>query len=336
MKRILFIATGGTIASRRSEHGLTPVMTSEELLSYVPQVRSFCEVDTVKLFNLDSTNITPAHWVEMAATIERNYEDYDGFVLSHGTDTMAYTAAALSYLIQNSPKPIILTGAQKPIDMESTDARINLADSFTYASFERAGGVQIVFNGNVILGTRAKKTYSKNYNAFSSVNYPFLAAIRDGQLFSYIEPAANYRWPIFCSKLSERVGVIKLTPGASADLLDCYLRLHDAVIIESYGTGGLPQGTGQNFSEVIDRYAGEGKVIVMTTQVANDGSDMSVYKVGGEIKNRYNLLEAYDMTTEAALTKLMWILGQTTEPAAIRRMFRTTIANDILYQEKTN
>ena len=117
MKRILFIATGGTIASRRSEHGLTPVMSSEELLSYVPQVRSFCEVDAIKLFNLDSTNITPAHWLKMAAAIEENYENYDGFVLSHGTDTMAYTAAALSYLIQNSPKPISLTGAQKPIDM---------------------------------------------------------------------------------------------------------------------------------------------------------------------------------------------------------------------------
>ena len=334
MKKILFIATGGTIASRRSEHGLTPVMSSEELLGYVPQVREFCQVDTLKLFNLDSTNITPSQWLEMAAAIEEHYDEYDGFVLSHGTDTMAYTAAALSYLIQNSPKPIVLTGAQKPIDMESTDARVNLADSFTYASFERAGGVQIVFNGNVILGTRAKKTHSKNYNAFSSVNYPKLAAIRDGQLFSYIEPAVNYRWPIFCHDLSERVGVIKLTPGASAELLECYLKLNDAVIIESFGTGGIPQGTGQNFSEVIDRYSREGKVIVMTTQVANDGSDMSVYKVGGEIKNRYNLLEAYDMTTDAALTKLMWILGQTKEPAAIRRMFRTTIASDILYQEK--
>lgn len=334
MKRILFIATGGTIASRRSEHGLTPVMSSEELLSYVPQVREFCQVETLKLFNLDSTNITPDQWLEMAAAIETHYDEYDGFVLSHGTDTMAYTAAALSYLIQNSPKPIVLTGAQKPIDMESTDARVNLADSFTYASFERAGGVQIVFNGNVILGTRAKKTHSKNYNAFSSVNYPKLAAIRDGQLFSYIEPAVNYRWPIFCHTLSQRVSVIKLTPGASAELLDCYLKLNDAVIIESYGTGGIPQGTGQHFSEVIDRYAQQGKVIVMTTQVANDGSDMSVYKVGGEIKDRYRLLEAYDMTTEAALTKLMWILGQTHETSAIRRMFRTTIASDILYQEK--
>ncbi|MBR5488212.1 MAG: L-asparaginase 1, partial [Firmicutes bacterium] len=173
------------------------------------------------------------------------------------------------------------------------------------------------------------KTHSKNYNAFSSVNYPKLAAIRDGQLFSYIEPAVNYRWPIFCHELSQRVSVIKLTPGASAELLECYLRLNDAVIIESYGTGGIPQGTGQNFSEVIDRYSREGKVIVMTTQVANDGSDMSVYKVGGEIKNRYNLLEAYDMTTEAAVTKLMWVLGQTGDPNEVREMFSCSYAGEM-------
>ena len=119
MKRILLIGTGGTIACKRSADGLRPVITSDELLSFVPSCREYCQVDTRQIFNIDSTNIQPRHWLDIASAIEENYEDYDGFVICHGTDTMAYTAAALSYLIQDSLKPIVITGAQKPIDMEN-------------------------------------------------------------------------------------------------------------------------------------------------------------------------------------------------------------------------
>ena len=119
-KKILMIATGGTIASKRSADGLTPVLTSDELLSYVP----------VQAMNIDSTNISVAAWLKIENIIEENYDFYDGFVICHGTDTMAYTAAALSYLVQNSPKPVVITGSQKPIDMEITDAKTNLTDSF--------------------------------------------------------------------------------------------------------------------------------------------------------------------------------------------------------------
>ena len=122
-KRILMIATGGTIASKRSETGLKPLITSDELLSYVPDARHFCQADAIQVLNIDSTNIQPEHWLLIARTIEDHYNQYDGFVICHGTDTMAYTAAALSYLIQNSPKPIVITGAQKPIDLEITDAK---------------------------------------------------------------------------------------------------------------------------------------------------------------------------------------------------------------------
>ena len=117
MKRILLIATGGTIACKRSDAGLKPLISSDELLSYVPGTKEFCHTDAIQLFNIDSTNIQPKHWVAMAAAVEKHYDDYDGFVICHGTDTMAYSAAALSYLIQNSPKPVVITGAQKPIDM---------------------------------------------------------------------------------------------------------------------------------------------------------------------------------------------------------------------------
>ena len=126
------IATGGTIASTNTEAGLAPALTSKELLSCVPEIAEVCKADTVQPFNVDSTNIYYVHWLEIARIIEENYEKYDGFVVTHGTDTMAYTAAALSYLVQNSPKPIVLTGSQKSAYLRDTDARKNLADAFFY------------------------------------------------------------------------------------------------------------------------------------------------------------------------------------------------------------
>ena len=130
MKKILLIATGGTIASQSNGQGLEPQLGSQEILQFVPSVYELCAVDTLQLFNIDSTNMMPRHWVKIAAAIEENYDSYDGFIVLHGTDTMSYTAAALSYLIQNSPKPVILTGSQRPIDKEVTDAKRNLYDSF--------------------------------------------------------------------------------------------------------------------------------------------------------------------------------------------------------------
>ena len=332
MKKILFISTGGTIASRRGKDGLTPVMGSEELLKYAPHIKDFAQVNTLELLNLDSTNVTPKHWLMIANAIKENYDNYDGFVVSHGTDTMAYTASALSYLIQNSAKPIVITGSQKPIDMEGTDAIKNLRDSFSYAACDDAHGVQIVFSGNVILGTRAKKTHSKNYNAFSSMNFPAVAAIRDGKIFHYVDTTPKGEVQ-FYDKLCEKVGVIKLTPGASCDLLEFYLQHHQAVIIESFGTGGLPQTEENDFMSVVRKYTDLGKVIVMTTQVLNDGSDMSVYQVGGAIKKECHMMEAYDMTTEAAYAKLMWILSLTSDPMAVEALFYKTVWFDILYSQ---
>ena len=155
MKKILLIGTGGTIASQVTHDGLAPELTTEQLLEHIPGISAICQVDCVQLLNLDSTNILPEHWMLMADCIRKNYHAYDGFVLTHGTDTMAYTAAALSYLIQGSPKPIVLTGAQKPIGFDNTDSKVNLLDAFRCAS-EDLPGVSIVFNNQVILGTRAR------------------------------------------------------------------------------------------------------------------------------------------------------------------------------------
>lgn len=330
MKNILMLGTGGTIASEMTPDGLTPELRPAQLLKYVPAIKELCNVDCLSLFNIDSTNITPRHWCAMAAALEENYDRYDGFVISHGTDTMAYTAAALSYLIQGSPKPIILTGAQKPIWFDGTDSKRNLTDAFLYAC-RGCGGVQIVFNGKVILGTRARKTFSKSFQAFSSVNYPDLAVLQDERLLQYIRTESLPR-PIFYDTLCQNVGLLKLIPGTKRELVEFMVERYDGIVIESFGVGGLPDYPGQEFYPVVRQAVERGRIVVMTTQVPNEGSDLSVYHVGGHLKSTLRLLEAFDMTTEAAVCKLMWILGQTKEFERVRELFNRPVAWDILTQ----
>ena len=333
MKRILMIATGGTIASKRDVNGLKPLITSEEILSYVPDTREFCQTDTLQLFNIDSTNIQPIHWLAMANAIEERYMEYDGFVICHGTDTMAYTAAALSYLIQNSRKPIVITGAQKPIDMEITDAKTNLSDSLLFASHDSAYGVSIVFDGKVIAGTRGKKERTKSYNAFSSINFPYIASVQDSRVIFYLDDKNQLDEPVtFYHKLNSNVALLKLIPSMDATVLDYMAGHYDAVIIESFGVGGLPSYETGAYHPVVEKWVSLGKTVVMTTQVTNEGSNMSVYEVGHSIKQEFGLLEAYDMTLEATVTKLMWILGQTKDAANVRQLFYTTINRDILWK----
>ncbi len=331
MKNILMIGTGGTIASEMTPSGLTPELNSTQLLSFVPRIGEMCHVDCVQLYSLDSTNIRPAHWLGVARAVRENYARYDGFVISHGTDTMAYTAAALSYLIQGSPKPIVLTGAQKPIWFDGTDSKRNLTDAFLYAC-RGCGGVQIVFNGKVILGTRARKTCSKSFQAFSSVNYPDLAVVQDEHLLQYMR-CACYPSPVFYDALDDKVGLLKLIPGTPAAVLEFMLDRLDGLVIESFGVGGLPEYEGDaSYFDIIHRGIARGKLVVMTTQVPNEGSNLAVYHVGGRLKSALRLLEAYDMTTEAAVAKLMWIMGQTRDFDEAERLFYRPVARDILYE----
>ena len=332
MKKILMLATGGTIASKDSGQGLTPAITSQEILSYVPAIGQLCQVEAIQLMNLDSTNITARHWQEMARAVEEHYDQYDGFVITHGTDTMAYTSSALSYLIQNSPKPIIITGAQKPISMEITDAKTNLLDSLRFAACPDAHGVCIVFNGKVIAGTRAKKLQSKSFNAFDSINFPVLATIRNNKIVHYVKESCPCSYPAFYIDINPRVFLLKLIPGMDPEFLSWIGEHYDAVIIESYGVGGLPSVEHKDFLKAVDKLIADGKIVVMSTQVMYEGSDMEVYEVGHVAKERYGLIEAYDMTLEATVTKLMWIMAQTKDPQKIKAMFYTTINHDILFQ----
>ena len=329
------IGTGGTIASKQTEHGLAPGITPEELLSYIPAVKDVCEVETIQVCNLDSTNVAPEHWKLMVKAVEDNYYDYDGFVICHGTDTLAYTAAALSYMIQNSVKPIVITGAQKPIDMDVTDAKTNLLDSFIYAADDASQNVNIVFDGKVIVGTRAKKERAKSFNAFSSINYPHPAVIQDGMLVRYIPETPISGDVKFYYDMKDSVYVLKLIPGMKPEILPYLFEHYDCIVIESFGVGGIPHALAEEFYTEMEKWKGQGKFIVMTTQVANEGSNMTVYEVGKRVKQAFNMIEAYDMTLEATVTKLMWLMGMhQLDERAMRGKFYTQINHDVLFTKR--
>jgi L-asparaginase len=329
MKKILMIATGGTIASKNTDEGLTPKISANELLSFVPEINNLCQVDAVQPFYHDSTNVYHKHWQEIALIIEQSFDTYDGFVITHGTDTMAYTSAALSYLIQNSPKPIVLTGSQKSAYLRDTDARKNLLDAFIFATNDNAHGVNIVFDGKVITGTRAKKTRTRSYNAFSSIDYPEIAVIRDGKVVFYIKdekPAT----PKFYHKLNPNIFVIKMIPGMSPDIFK-YLKEHyDGVIIESFGSGGLPMYEDDLFIERLKDFTSADKTVVIGTQVEREGSALDVYEVGKRLSEIDGVLEERSMTLESTVAKLMWILAREDKKDNIEKRFFTPVGKDII------
>lgn len=331
-RRVLLVCTGGTIASRQTDEGLVPAMTAREILSYVPSLKGQYDIETTQVFNVDSSNITPAHWGGMVRAIEENYEDFDGFVVCHGTDTMAYTSAALSYMIRNSNKPIVVTGSQKPIDLEITDAKTNLMDSICYAADRQSRGVSLVFDGNVIAGTRAKKVQARSYNAFTSVNFPNLALIREGKIFRYV-PQPHFTEPVeFTRQVQDSVVVLKLIPGSKPELLEYLFQNYDCIIIESFGVGGIPESLIHEFYRQMEKWISRGKLVVMATQVVNEGSDMEIYQVGQRVKQDFNLMEAYDMTLEATVTKMMYLMEKYgTDYEAVRTGFYETVNFDILY-----
>ncbi len=329
MKNILLITTGGTIASSEGACGLTPSLASEELLSHVPEVKSLCKVSTVQLYNLDSTNMRPEYWLNAAGCIRDNYDKYDGFVITHGTDTMAYASSMLNYLIQNSRKPIVLTGAQIPIERRDTDARENLSDAFRYATDEFACGVHIVFDGKIISATRARKTRTKSFNAFSSIDYPEIGFIRSGVVKYYIKERVTGEVR-FYDRIDSSVIVIKLIPGMSADIFDYIADRYHAVVIESFGVGGLPYYDNDEFVEKIEHLISKGVRIVITTQVPHEGSDMGIYQVGLRIKQKYEIPEAYDMTGEAVVAKIMWALPLSKTASEFAKLFYTPVGNDII------
>lgn len=331
MKRILMVATGGTIASTASEAGLTPTATGRELARCVPLLDELCELDFVQPMNIDSTNMRPRDWLRLARVISGAYDDYDGFVVLHGTDTMAYTAAALSYLIQDSGKPIVLTGSQQPMASPFTDAKLNLYQSVLYATDDESRDVSVVFGGTAICGTRARKQRTMSFNAFTSMNYPPVAYVRNGRIIreGRVSPTTGARAPHVFDSLDERVIVLKLTPELRPDIFELLKRDYDAVILETFGIGGIPSYD-DTYERAIFDWVGSGRTLVLTTQVPEEGLDLGVYEVGRPYANVDGILRGDDMTCEAIVAKTMWALGQTHDPAEVARLFYQPINHDRL------
>ncbi|KAA6454933.1 type I asparaginase [Bacillus atrophaeus] len=327
MKKLLLLTTGGTIASVEGENGLAPAVKADELLSYVSQLDNDYTMETQSLMNLDSTNMQPEYWVKIAKAVEENYEAYDGFVITHGTDTMAYTSAALSYMLQHATKPIVITGSQIPITFKKTDAKKNITDAIRFAC-EGVGGVYVVFDGRVIQGTRAIKLRTKSYDAFESINYPYIAFINeDGIEYNKQMTPEREQFAVDTSLCTD-VCLLKLHPGLKPEMLDALKSMYKGIVIESYGSGGIPFEE-RDLLTKINELIESGIVVVITTQCLEEGEDMSIYEVGRRV-NQDLIIRSRNMNTEAIVPKLMWALGKSSDLVEVKKIMETPIADDVV------
>lgn len=314
MKRVLVIATGGTIASAEEGSGLAPALTGEQLVAFVPEVAQVCHVEVSQVMNADSTNMRPEGWLAIAGEVRRRYDEFDGFVVLHGTDTLAYTAAGLSYLVQGSPKPVVLTGSQLPMGDPGTDGRRNLLDAVLVACDDAAAGVMVAFGGKVISGTAARKVRTRSFEAFDSLNVSDLGRVCDGRVewAADAEAGSAASGVRFYDALNPRVAVLKITPGMDALVIDALRPACDALVVEAFGLGGIPEYDG--ITETLLAWVDAGKTLVMTTQCPYEGADLSVYEVGRAFCDRPGVLMGGSATTEALLAKTMWALAQAADP----------------------
>jgi L-asparaginase len=326
MKKILLLATGGTIASVEGNEGLVPGLSAEELLHFIPESSNDLKIDGQILMNIDSTNLQPEHWVKIAEAIYKNYDYYDGFVITHGTDTLAYTSSALSYMLQGLKKPVVLTGSQVPISFKKTDAKKNVTDALRFAC-EDIGGVFIVFDGRVILGTRAVKMRTKSYDAFESINHPYVAYVNKNEVKYHWKPTSTTKFLSLNTNLCTDVFLMKLYPGTKPEIFDCLKGLYKGIIIESFGNGGLPF-EGRNLLSKVQELTEKGMAVVITTQCLEEGEDLLLYEVGRKVAQQQVILSG-DMNTEAIVSKLMWALGQTDSLDKVKEIIETPLAGDL-------
>ena len=328
MKKVLLLATGGTIAAAETDEGMNPQLTPEDLIAFVPEVAELCQIDCKTILNVDSTNIQPEDWQLMARECYAALPDYDGIVISHGTDTLSYSASALSFMLQNPGKPIVLTGSQKSISDPEGDARKNLLDAFITAVSDLAG-VYAVFYGKVMLGSHTVKIRTESFDAFESVNAPLVGRIENKKLILLSDLKYDRQnegiTPRLAAELDPRVIAIRLTPGFEPEWLHHLAKLDiRGIIIGTYCLGGLPF-KGRDLLPVVRELLDQGIAVVMGTQVPFEKTDPTIYEVGIKAL-KTGVIPTGLMTGVAVVTKLMWALGQTNDLTEIREIMAQDIA----------
>lgn len=314
--KILLIYTGGTIGMvHHAESGTYIPFDFENLQAQIPEINQLdCQLD-VKSYepSIDSSNMLPSIWVQLGETIEQEYNNYDGFVVLHGSDTMAYTASALSFILENLNKPIILTGSQLPSGVPRTDAKENLITAIEIACAQRDGKpevpeVAVYFEYQLYRGNRTHKINAEHFEAFASLNYPALAEAGVHIKFNrrYTQNVSEEKL-IVHKTFNPNIGVLKLFPGITKQTVEAILETsnNDAIILESYGAGNAP--TSDWFLKALKKAVDKGTLILNVSQCQGGSVDLGRYETSMTLKEM-GVISAYDMTFEAALTKLMFVM----------------------------
>ena len=325
-KRILLLTTGGTIASMPGADGLEPhrsgVMERE-----LQQLRTYYDVSVRDVICLDSSNIRPQEWQVIARAIFEARLDYDGIVVSHGTDTMAYTASAVTFMLPDMDIPVVFTGSQLPLADVLSDGPDNLRTAFAMAATGK-GGVFLAFDRKVMLGCRAVKVRATAFSAFESVNARYAAQVTGLGLTIDERVIPRVKGPArLMDSISSDVFLLKLTPGLSPKIFDALVGMGcKGIVIEAFGLGGM--NVLNEDLQSIRRAVDAGISVVITTQCLYDSSDLRVYQVGNKLLE-LGVIQGRDMTTEAAMTKLMWAIGQGMSQKEIRKLFAIDLAGEV-------
>ncbi len=325
-KKILLLTTGGTIASVPGGEGLEP-HRSDVMERELEQLRTYYDIRVEDVMCLDSSNIRPQQWQLIATHIFEQRQSYDGIVVSHGTDTMAYSASAVTFMLPNIDLPVVFTGSQLPLADMLSDGPDNLRTAFAMAASGNPG-VFLAFDRKIMLGCRAVKVRASGFSAFESVNAKYaghvsnLGLVLDRQVLPKPTGTADLK-----PQISENVFLLKLTPGLNPAIFDMLAAMgYKGIVIEAFGLGGinvLSKGL-----RGIQRAIEDDISIVITTQCLYDSSDLQVYQVGNQLL-RSGVIQGRDMTSEAAMTKLMWAIGQGMTHEEIARLFETSLAGEI-------
>lgn len=320
--KLMLLATGGTIACTPTPSGLAPTLRAQDLLDALGSDLP-CEVEARDVFQMDSSNVQPEEWCVLAQATDEALKTCDGVVITHGTDTMAYTASALSFMLAGVGKPVILTGSQLPLSHPLTDARLNLLRAFTTA-MTGVPGVYVCFDDLVISGVRCVKTHTSSMAAFSSVNARPAARFdvngvqfESPQHITPLDADAPYQ---LRASIDPRVFLLKMVPGTSPDILRFVKEAgYRGLVIEAFGLGGLHY-IRRNLVRAMEELGESGIYVLVVSQCLYEKADLSVYEVGRGLMKDY-ILNGRDMTTEAAVCKMMWALGQDDPGRCLKHRF---------------